>query len=98
MYTRKILKQVQDDNAYKNWRFNIMQWPRVDIKNGALMKQTTVLCVLDGVGENPDSVGNAVTQAYTPNLDRFYDVYPHSQLATHGNAVGLPDGQMGTPI
>mgnify|MGYP005839017009 CR=1 FL=1 len=59
------------------------------------MKKTTVLCVLDGVGENPDPVGNAVAQANTPNLDRFYKTYPHSQLLTQGEAVGLPEGQMG---
>lgn len=59
------------------------------------MKKTTVLCVLDGVGENPDPIGNALAQANTPNLDRFYSTYPHSQLLTHGEAVGLPEGQMG---
>ena len=33
--------------------------------------------------------------ARTPNLDRFYDIYPHTSLKCSGEAVGLPEGQMG---
>lgn len=56
---------------------------------------TTVLCVLDGLGLNPDMRGNAVKQAQTPNLSSLLKEYPNTTLATHGERVGLPSGQMG---
>ncbi len=53
-----------------------------------------VLIVLDGWGYSDQRLGNAV-QGHTPNLERFYQNYPHTFLKTSGEAVGLPDGQMG---
>lgn len=59
-------------------------------------KKTTVLCILDGLGLNPDSNGNAVTLANTPNFDELFSgSYPKTTLLTHGERVGLPEGQMG---
>jgi 2,3-bisphosphoglycerate-independent phosphoglycerate mutase len=55
----------------------------------------TLLCILDGVGERDETAGNAVKLANTPTLDKLYSTCPHSQLITHGKAVGLPEGQMG---
>ncbi|MDI6817160.1 MAG: 2,3-bisphosphoglycerate-independent phosphoglycerate mutase [Actinomycetota bacterium] len=54
-----------------------------------------VLCILDGWGENPDLEGNAVAAADTPNLDHYEEAYPFSTLMASGEAVGLPEGQMG---
>jgi 2,3-bisphosphoglycerate-independent phosphoglycerate mutase len=54
-----------------------------------------VLMILDGWGLNSDSQSNAIAQAKTPNLDRLFQEYPHSQLKASGTAVGLMDGQMG---
>jgi len=54
-----------------------------------------VLCILDGWGENPDLEGNAVEAADTPNLDQYKEAYPFSTLTASGEAVGLPEGQMG---
>ena len=52
--------------------------------------------VMDGVGIAPDGAGNAVTTAYTPNLDRLMRDYPMVSLRAHGTAVGLPsDDDMG---
>ena len=52
--------------------------------------------VMDGVGLAPDTVGNAVRSAYTPNLDRLMANYPMVSLKAHGTAVGLPsDDDMG---
>ncbi len=55
-----------------------------------------LLCILDGwgIGDAGDS-HNAIALANTPNYDRFFKSYPHSQLETSGLAVGLPEGQMG---
>ncbi|MBQ3792436.1 MAG: 2,3-bisphosphoglycerate-independent phosphoglycerate mutase [Clostridia bacterium] len=52
--------------------------------------------VMDGVGLAPDSEYNAVSSAYTPNLDRLWAAFPHVTLKAHGTAVGLPsDDDMG---
>lgn len=54
-----------------------------------------VLAILDGWGIAPDGPGNAVTQASTPVLDNLLRTRPNATLRTSGEAVGLPDGQMG---
>ncbi|MBC7806044.1 MAG: 2,3-bisphosphoglycerate-independent phosphoglycerate mutase [Akkermansiaceae bacterium] len=54
-----------------------------------------MLCILDGLGLNPNPVGNAVAQAETPCLDRLFREQPNATLITCGERVGLPDGQMG---
>ncbi|MEM9049463.1 MAG: 2,3-bisphosphoglycerate-independent phosphoglycerate mutase [Pseudomonadota bacterium] len=54
-----------------------------------------VLCILDGWGQRAPAPDNAVTLARTPNFDRIVARCPHTTLAAHGAAVGLPDGQMG---
>lgn len=52
--------------------------------------------VMDGVGLAPDTVSNAVSQAYTPTLDMLMSKYPTVKLKAHGTAVGLPsDDDMG---
>jgi len=53
------------------------------------------LIILDGWGVAPDGEGNAVTRGRTPFLDSLYAAYPHSTLLCFGEAVGLPEGQMG---
>lgn len=58
-------------------------------------RKPVVLCILDGWGLNPDTNGNAVALARTPNFDRLMQTCPHAQLVTHGRDVGLPAGQMG---
>ena len=51
--------------------------------------------ILDGWGMAPDKKVSAVDHAKTPFIDSLYTTYPHAQLLTHGENVGLPDGQMG---
>ncbi len=58
-------------------------------------KKLTALIIMDGLGINPNPLGNAVLEAGTPNLDRLQATYPHTQLGASGMDVGLPDGQMG---
>lgn len=54
-----------------------------------------MLCILDGVGLNPRSDGNAVALAKKPTLDYLFKSFPNSTLTTFGERVGLPEGQMG---
>lgn len=56
----------------------------------------TALIILDGWGDNPRTENNAIKQAKTPYLDSLFQNYPHSSLLCSGEAVGLPEGQMGT--
>ncbi len=60
------------------------------------MSDTTVLLVvLDGWGINADKNGNAIALARTPVYTSLLADYPHTELLASGEAVGLPDGQMG---
>jgi 2,3-bisphosphoglycerate-independent phosphoglycerate mutase len=76
-------------------------WLSAEPKNGALfngdiiMKKPVVLCIMDGFGHNPDSYGNAIAAANTPNLDKLTSQCPMTYIGASGLNVGLPDGQMG---
>lgn len=54
-----------------------------------------LLVILDGWGitENPEI--SAIAQADTHYIDYLWENYPHTTLLASGEAVGLPDGQMG---
>ncbi len=55
-----------------------------------------LLVVMDGVGYSKTGLGDAVTEANTPNLDRILKEFPNTRLKAHGGAVGLPsDDDMG---
>lgn len=61
----------------------------------AAVPRPLVLIIMDGFGINPRPEANAVALARKPNLDRLASMWPHTQIATSGEAVGLPEGQMG---
>jgi len=54
----------------------------------------TVLAIIDGFGFNPDTEGNAILAAKTPNLDHLWSSYPHTLLKAPEEIVGLSFGQM----
>ncbi len=54
-----------------------------------------LLMILDGWGHRDDIEGNAIAQANLPNFRYLEETYPHTLLQASGEAVGLPDGQMG---
>ena len=60
-----------------------------------MKKRPIVLCILDGYGLTDRVDGNAVKLANTPNLDDLMAMYPTTTIQACGNAVGLPEGQMG---
>ncbi|MGL4819533.1 MAG: 2,3-bisphosphoglycerate-independent phosphoglycerate mutase [Bacilli bacterium] len=53
------------------------------------------LIILDGFGIRNETFGNAVAQAKKPNFDKYWNQFPHTHLVAQGEAVGLPEGQMG---
>ena len=61
----------------------------------ASFPKMVVLAILDGWGIAQDGPGNAISLASTPNMDKFWHSYPHTQLEASGEAVGLPKGEDG---
>lgn len=63
----------------------------------ATLKHAPVaLIIMDGWGiGDPNDPDNAIARGNTPVLDGLTAKYPNSQLQASGEAVGLPDGQMG---
>ena len=60
------------------------------------MKKPILLVIMDGVGFSKTGLGDAVTLANTPTLDRLLKTYPNARIKAHGPAVGLPsDDDMG---
>ncbi|MFW6386697.1 MAG: 2,3-bisphosphoglycerate-independent phosphoglycerate mutase [Bacillota bacterium] len=53
------------------------------------------LIIMDGFGLRDTDEGNAVAKADTPFIDELYKKYPNTYLQASGEAVGLPEGQMG---
>ncbi len=59
------------------------------------MNKKVILIIMDGWGLGKNKHADAIQQANVPFVDSLYHKYPHSTLVTCGEAVGLPDGQMG---
>ncbi len=59
------------------------------------MNKKVLLVILDGWGIATDKNVSAVDKANTPFIDSLYQKYPHARLQASGEAVGLPEGQMG---
>ncbi|WP_312092661.1 2,3-bisphosphoglycerate-independent phosphoglycerate mutase [Niallia sp.] len=60
-----------------------------------MSKSPVALIILDGFALRSERMGNAVAQANKPNFDKYWNSYPHATLVASGEAVGLPEGQMG---
>lgn len=60
------------------------------------MRTPIILVICDGLGYRRDTEYNAIAQAEMPNFIKFWEKYPHAILAASGEAIGLPEGQMGT--
>lgn len=54
-----------------------------------------ILMILDGWGYSSINHGNAIKQAYTPNLKFLWNKFPTTLLHTSSYHVGLPEKQMG---
>jgi len=54
-----------------------------------------ILVIMDGWGLGKVPAADAIQNARTPFVSSLYSRFPHTTLTTCGEAVGLPDGQMG---
>ena len=59
------------------------------------MSRPVVLVILDGFGLGDGGPHDAIAAAHTPFFDRASRDHPRARIATSGEAVGLPAGQMG---
>ena len=59
------------------------------------MSKKVILIIMDGWGLGKNKTSDAIQNANIPFVKSLYQKYPNSTLVTCGEAVGLPDGQMG---
>lgn len=60
-----------------------------------MAKKKVILIIMDGWGLGKVKKADAIQNANVPFVSALYTKYPNSTLVTCGEAVGLPDGQMG---
>ncbi|MGN6213876.1 2,3-bisphosphoglycerate-independent phosphoglycerate mutase [Parafilimonas sp.] len=59
------------------------------------MSKKAILIIMDGWGLGKTYASDAIQHAKTPFVSSLYSKYPNTTLITCGEAVGLPEGQMG---
>jgi len=59
------------------------------------MSKKVILLIMDGWGHGKVPAADAIANANVPFVKSLYSQYPHTELITCGEAVGLPEGQMG---
>ena len=59
------------------------------------MSKKAMLIIMDGWGHGHIASSDAIQHAHVPFIRSLYDKYPNTELVTCGEAVGLPEGQMG---
>ena len=59
------------------------------------MSKKAILIIMDGWGHGKVPAADAIANANVPFVKSLYSKYPNTELITCGEAVGLPDGQMG---
>jgi 2,3-bisphosphoglycerate-independent phosphoglycerate mutase len=57
--------------------------------------RNVILVIMDGWGLGQVPSSDAIQAAHTPFVSSLYQQYPNTTLTTCGEAVGLPEGQMG---
>jgi len=60
------------------------------------MKPKVILIICDGWGYRKNPKHNAIASAKKPNFDYLWKKFPHAILEASGEAIGLPEGQIGT--
>src|SRR5215831_10711959 len=60
-----------------------------------MSNKKVILIIMDGWGLGKVASSDAIQHAKTPFVSSLYKQYPNTTLTTCGEAVGLPEGQMG---
>ncbi|HMI60067.1 MAG TPA: hypothetical protein VK518_04140, partial [Puia sp.] len=58
-------------------------------------EKKVILVIMDGWGIGRQASSDAIQHARVPFVSSLYQQYPNTTLVTYGEAVGLPEGQMG---
>jgi len=58
-------------------------------------QKKVILLIMDGWGLGRVKAADAIQNARVPFVSSLYSSYPNTTLVTYGEAVGLPEGQMG---
>lgn len=59
-------------------------------------RKQVVLIIFDGWGYREEREHNAIAQAQTSYYDSLWELYPHTFIEASGEAVGLPEGTIGS--
>jgi 2,3-bisphosphoglycerate-independent phosphoglycerate mutase len=60
-----------------------------------MIQKRVILIIMDGWGLGQVASADAIQHAVVPFTRSLYEKYPNTTLTTGGEAVGLPEGQMG---
>ncbi len=60
-----------------------------------MMKNKVLLMILDGWGNGRHDRADVISTVHPAYISAMTEQYPHAQLRTDGENVGLPEGQMG---
>src|SRR5437868_2375802 len=60
-----------------------------------MTQKKIILVIMDGWGLGKVASADAIKNANVPFTNALYQQYPNTTLVTCGEAVGLPEGQMG---
>lgn len=60
-----------------------------------MVNKKVILAIMDGWGLGKVASSDAIQHANVPFVSSLYKTYPNTTLVTCGEAVGLPEGQMG---
>lgn len=60
-----------------------------------MQQRKVILVIMDGWGLGQVKSADAIQNAHVPFVSSLYQQFPHTTLTTCGEAVGLPEGQMG---
>src|SRR5436305_15003902 len=60
-----------------------------------MAQKKAILVIMDGWGLGKVKSSDAIQNSKTPFVSSLYTRYPNTTLTTCGEAVGLPEGQMG---
>ena len=71
------------------------EWVRKSSEEKAGLVLPACLIIMDGFGLDEPGPGNAIYLAETPVLDKVFSTFSRTELQASGEAVGLPEGQMG---
>src|SRR5689334_13461347 len=87
----RILLKLNNSKLNKTFTFCIALRPEFII----MSKRKVILVIMDGWGLGKVKSADAIQNASVPFVSSLYSKYPNTTLVTCGEAVGLPDGQMG---